>query len=249
VIPFFRKLRQRFLSENRVTKYLLYAAGEILLVVIGILIALQVNNWNEGRKELKQGELLLNNIHREFLQNQQLLDTVLKFNQEAFDANRELIDLIGIDAAGLARHNLDSLLYFALNSESYLPARYTIDDALRSGQIDLIKDENLKNTLLQWGTDLDMIQTYKTIQTNWQNQQMMPFMNRFISWRQTEVYGGKTWYKPSKIPFEYEPLFQSLEFENILDNNLYLIDFIIEHLKEIKQTQSAILEGTAPPGN
>ncbi|WP_228850963.1 DUF6090 family protein [Aegicerativicinus sediminis] len=51
MIHVFQRLRRRFLDNNRFSKYLLYAIGEILLVVIGILIALQVNNWNEGRKE------------------------------------------------------------------------------------------------------------------------------------------------------------------------------------------------------
>jgi len=50
MIRFFRTLRQRLLAENRFSKYLLYAVGEILLVVIGILIALQIDNWNEERK-------------------------------------------------------------------------------------------------------------------------------------------------------------------------------------------------------
>lgn len=50
MILFFRKLRQRFLAQNQVARYLAYALGEILLVVIGILIALQVNNWNEERQ-------------------------------------------------------------------------------------------------------------------------------------------------------------------------------------------------------
>ena len=49
MLRFFRTLRQRLLTENKFSKYLLYAIGEILLVVIGILIALQVNNWNEER--------------------------------------------------------------------------------------------------------------------------------------------------------------------------------------------------------
>jgi hypothetical protein len=50
MIKFFRKIRQRLLSENKISKYFLYAVGEIVLVVIGILIALQINNWNQGRK-------------------------------------------------------------------------------------------------------------------------------------------------------------------------------------------------------
>jgi len=51
MIKFFRHIRQRMIKENRFSKYLLYAIGEIILVVIGILIALQINNWNESRKE------------------------------------------------------------------------------------------------------------------------------------------------------------------------------------------------------
>ena len=59
MLRFFRQIRQRLLTENRFSKYLLYAIGEILLVVIGILIALQVNNWNEHRLEnLKEIEIL-----------------------------------------------------------------------------------------------------------------------------------------------------------------------------------------------
>jgi len=53
MIKFFRKIRQKLLSENKFSKYLVYAIGEIVLVVIGILIALGINNWNEGRKEVK----------------------------------------------------------------------------------------------------------------------------------------------------------------------------------------------------
>ena len=50
MIKFFRKIRQNLLSENKFSKYLIYAIGEIILVVIGILIALQINNLNESQK-------------------------------------------------------------------------------------------------------------------------------------------------------------------------------------------------------
>ncbi len=51
MIKFFRKIRQNLLMENKTGQYLKYALGEIILVVIGILIALSINNWNEHRKE------------------------------------------------------------------------------------------------------------------------------------------------------------------------------------------------------
>ena len=54
MIKFFRKIRQNLLLENKTAKYFKYAIGEIVLVVIGILIALQINNWNEWDKESKK---------------------------------------------------------------------------------------------------------------------------------------------------------------------------------------------------
>ncbi|MEM6516972.1 MAG: DUF6090 family protein, partial [Bacteroidota bacterium] len=59
MIKFFRNIRKTLLTENRFNKYLLYAIGEIVLVVIGILIALQINNWNENRKD--------NNVEQEVI--------------------------------------------------------------------------------------------------------------------------------------------------------------------------------------
>ncbi|WP_445384082.1 hypothetical protein ACT6NV_08640 [Robiginitalea sp. IMCC44478] len=51
MLRFFRQIRQRLLTDNKFSKYLLYAVGEILLVVIGILIAMKVDDWNEERKD------------------------------------------------------------------------------------------------------------------------------------------------------------------------------------------------------
>ena len=243
----FASIRRSLLEGNQSGKYLKYALGEIVLVMIGILLALQVNNWNEERKEKRQGALLKENLHREFTQNQRLLDTILQLNQKAFEANRALVDLVGSDAAGLARHNLDSLFYYALIAESFLPSKNTVDDALRSGQMDLIRDDTLKNTLLHWGTQLDLIQTYKAIQNDWQNQQLIPLMNRYVSLRQTDRYGSKPWAGPSRVSFSYEPIFQLLEFENIVDNNLYILQFLIERLKEIQATQEEVLTRTGTP--
>ena len=62
MIKFFRKIRQRLLVKNKLSKYLLYAIGEITLVVIGILIAVQINNWNENRKEAIQEKVVLRNL-------------------------------------------------------------------------------------------------------------------------------------------------------------------------------------------
>jgi hypothetical protein len=60
MIKFFRRMRYDFMEKNKTGKYLKYALGEIVLVVIGILIALSINNWNENRKEINiENKILL----------------------------------------------------------------------------------------------------------------------------------------------------------------------------------------------
>ena len=78
MIKFFRKIRQNLLMENKTGKYLKYAIGEILLVIIGILIALQVNNFNEQRKENKINNDILLEIHNNLISDKTNLDQNLE---------------------------------------------------------------------------------------------------------------------------------------------------------------------------
>jgi len=65
MIPFFRKLRKQLANDNKPLKYMRYAIGEIVLVVIGILIALSINNWNEARKDALLEKKYLESIRKE----------------------------------------------------------------------------------------------------------------------------------------------------------------------------------------
>src|SRR5210317_1472223 len=65
MIKFFRKIRQQLAYDNNVSKYMRYAIGEIVLVVVGILIALQINNWNEERKQKLNNNKFLRNLRYE----------------------------------------------------------------------------------------------------------------------------------------------------------------------------------------
>ena len=74
MIKFFRQIRQNLLLEGKTGKYLKYAIGEIVLVVIGILIALQINNWNENRLKNKTVKTYLNSLIQDLNDEQDILD-------------------------------------------------------------------------------------------------------------------------------------------------------------------------------
>jgi len=70
------------MTENKPVKYLKYAVGEVLLVMIGILLALQVNNWNEGRKVDQQGLKLIENLKSDFQRNLESVEEVIAAAEE-----------------------------------------------------------------------------------------------------------------------------------------------------------------------
>lgn len=91
MIKFFRKIRQNSIKNNKVFNYLKYAFGEIILVVIGILIAVQINNWNENRKVQKQEIQIYSELKSDLLQTKNdILKTVSK-HKEILKSNQQLI--------------------------------------------------------------------------------------------------------------------------------------------------------------
>ena len=107
MIKFFRKIRQRLITENNFRKYLLYAIGEIVLVVIGILIALQINTWNQKRIAKEDERKILANLKSEFQQNRKELSGAITMNEKCMETGRFIMNLIGNDIEKI-RENLPS---------------------------------------------------------------------------------------------------------------------------------------------
>ena len=147
MIKFFRKIRQGLLTENKFSKYLLYAIGEIVLVVIGILIALSINNWNESLKTQSRVSL-----HYKELKEEPNFD-LARINQhiirlEAVDnygihirtyLNMKLVE---IDTLELKRAFLGAGFYVTFDA-----SRVAYDNLVSSGDINLITNNALKRKL------------------------------------------------------------------------------------------------------
>ena len=148
MIKFFRRIRQRLLSENNFSKYLLYAVGEIVLVVIGILIALQINNWNEGRKERNKEINYLKNLKVD-LQNEVLnSEDFVAYHFRKVQACSKLIN-------GDAPKNIQEVQDYTDTYETifgwkdFVPNNNTFKELLSSGNLSLIKNDSIKNGLLE----------------------------------------------------------------------------------------------------
>ncbi len=157
MLKFFRRIRQKLLTEHKFSKYLLYAIGEIILVVIGILIALQVNNWNEERKArndeievLKSVKKDLTNTVEEFKFLNEIRDKVLMGTQGIFEQ---------ISEPHLNAELLDSLIGLTFYRPTFNNKEGAIDLLFTSGKISLIQNDSIRELLLAWpGLIDDMVE-------------------------------------------------------------------------------------------
>lgn len=92
MIKFFRKIRHKLLSENKFSKYLLYAIGEIILVVIGILIALQINNWNEANKLQEEINVYFEQKLVNLKEDKKFLEELAQFRLDASKKSKLILD-------------------------------------------------------------------------------------------------------------------------------------------------------------
>src|SRR6056297_1515181 len=144
MIKFFRKIRQNLLSEGKTGKYLKYAIGEIVLVVIGILIALSINNWNENRKERNKEQIVLENLKEDFLANQSIIDRSLAVHKYHLDELYSYLKHLGPSVPALT----DSIYKFDVSDYGKLNLiDSTLKAVINTDIFGIIQNELLKKKL------------------------------------------------------------------------------------------------------
>ena len=143
MITLFRRIRQKLIDSGSITKYLLYAIGEILLVVIGILIALQVNNWNENRKLSDERVKLIQSIESDFETNRTRLTQTVDFYDEMNQALTRFQRLSDSDNLQLQKDSLQYYASFAFEHMEIEPAMSAYHTAVSSGKLDMLNNNEL----------------------------------------------------------------------------------------------------------
>ena len=149
MIKFFRKIRYDLMSENKTGKYLKYAIGEIVLVVIGILIALQINNWNENRKTKAQIKKSLVELRNDLSQDTVLIKERLPFIIEHYNLNESLRARVA--KPGATVDTLVQIMHHEFNPNWVVQLSYnanTYNSMVRTGLIENLPDAlktNIKN--------------------------------------------------------------------------------------------------------
>lgn len=163
MIGFFRRLRKLFFAEGKFRPYLAYALGEILLVVLGILIAIQINSWYSYKADREKEEVYLVQYQRDLEANLKELDRVIKKQEEVIQS----ADLIYQVHKGRKEvQPYDSLLNHIIHMANYtlfMSKEGTINDIVGSGNLSLIQNDSLRKSVIGWNNNLTFMREWEQL--------------------------------------------------------------------------------------
>lgn len=155
MIKLFRNIRKNLINQGKTSKYFKYAIGEIILVVIGILIALQINNWNEERKKrIQEADYyckLLEDLNQDVIEIKQQID----INQLRINSSNKFISLLQ-QPSFTQPEVMDAMLgAISKTTFTFQPSKAAFEDLKSSGNLGILKDLTVKNKLIAYYTKLN----------------------------------------------------------------------------------------------
>jgi len=237
----FRNVRQKLASENKVVGYMRYAIGEIFLVVIGILIALQVNNWNKNKNQKVEEHNALINLKQDFSYNKKQLDSLILKTNFFVEQSMETLNHTGAKPKPKTEGEFNKLLSNLVSTPHYYPQNGFFDDLINSGRLNIISSAQLRNKLSSWKPALDYIKYREELLTNF-NSDIINYVIKHGSWLNAdEVSNSFSGFKFPKSGFDMDnrALLDDVQFENMTENH---INFLLELKEKQVKAQKLIVE-------
>lgn len=237
MIKLFRNIRKNLLAEGKSSRYMKYAIGEIILVVIGILIALQINNWNIIQKDIAKEQQLLLSLKEEFKQNIKELQFDHQINLGSVKA---FITLLNFDEkTDFETKIIDSLLGQAFNFATFDARLGVINDISSSGNLELIRDSKLRYTLNQWTGELDDYKEDIIVRRDYWIKNSSSIVNKVLPTRNQDAFIDREDYardiviKPMQVPKS-----NYIDFLTDLETDGYLFDYYMNQSFVTKNEES-----------
>lgn len=247
MIRLFRKIRQHLLSENRYSMYLLYASGEIVLVMIGILLALQIDRWNGNRKQDLVTREYLKNIKNDLVSDTLSINNLMDYGE---NWERRMGDYYEYyyQQQWSVNQIVDSCLSTGFSFITFIPINYTFNDMISSGNTSLLNDEiRMQLALLKKNQDLlviisehltqDIKINVHELEKFWNMDKSMHFKEVIIKSRSVIDIDGA-----ENTPESDQKLLQGLVFHHNIFNWTYkYIDLLRLHGNEIKSQSDDLI--------
>ncbi|WP_432411422.1 DUF6090 family protein [Rasiella sp. SM2506] len=206
------------ITENKLSKYLPYAIGEIVLVVIGILIALSINNWSTNKQLRSTEQVYLMSLQTEFETNLKKIKECIKENTERIQAVEKILALFDANVREtISDKAVSDIIYSIFGGEAtYIPSNGVLTDIISSGNLNLIQNEQLRQHLASFESTLDFL-ALQANSTNAIKDELQSQFNKNGSVRKVLQHRGLTFeYESISDTLTNKKMFNLIEFENEL---------------------------------
>lgn len=228
MIKFFRHIRRSLIQENKMGKYFRYAIGEIALVMIGILLALQVNNWNENRKAEVKELNLLSNLKVDF---ESRLKELREFNAAREKTTASIVEINKIIANANSRPNdsiLDKLISNTANGLKFNEEFKMLEVIFNTGLINDINNESLKRQLIEWPQKVEEMLEEQRMHNELIDNRYLPHLSKYISLRDVyEQFDFRKYNIPKGEPVTLTKNYDGLLADPIFENHIVLMQMLM----------------------
>ena len=212
------------------------------MVVIGILIALQINNWNQEQNNRKEEKEILTNLNREFEFNKNELTEIQDDMQSCFKAGQQILELFGKTRSEIQKYNIDSLIYYSLEYFPYNPTQNVLSDLLQSGRLQLLENNRLKDLIYQWTQNLELMNGNYHSLDRWNENQLIVYLTYNISLKDIDLYSTfLNEEKKSLLSTNKLKIFEDIIYENMQENLMYSVKRYIRNLDLLERNIDMIL--------
>ena len=245
MINFFRKIRRKYADDNKPLKYARYAIGEILLVVIGILIALQVNNWNEEKKTRAVELNYLENIKSDLELNLVELKEFIVERQKSIKAS----DSILVMFEGGAELDMNAFNRYSINVMVWFPLEYhdnTYQELVNSGKLSIISNKVIKNHLQNMQTSFKKVVFIENeMQQDFESYMYDPFFNIADLKTSFDNYNAQLLkLSPDKLldSSQVKTLLKHQAYKNGFVLSAYNSELLISEYSKVTQTTNQLID-------
>ena len=210
------------MEKNKTGKYLKYAIGEIVLVVIGILIALSINNWNQQRLLNKEEQIALQNLKQDFEFNREALKSNIISTEKIISFNFLVLSYTGSKPKPKSENEFNILLNKTTGTSEFFAKNSFLDDLSNSGKLGIIKNTELRNKLSSWKPANEDIKESES-QTISYSRPLLNFIIKNGSWLNADQVSTSKMVQKYSFPksgfdIDNRDLLKHLEFENMIEN-------------------------------
>jgi hypothetical protein len=241
MLRFFRQIRQRLVTDNRFGKYLLYAIGEIVLVVIGILLALQINTWNEERKFRAQQYSLLRDLSADLQANLRELENGREMNSQFLNEYQSLARAIREDLP--ASPTIDSLCRHLPNWHSPFFTR-TAYESLKNKGLEIIENDALKKQIVALFEKEFVFLSEDYDRTEWEFASNIKTMllNKYIQYEEKGSQSETNFIEFDILPVDFEAMKADKRFVNMLSELIVYRSRGVYHYSQTIALLNALLQ-------